>query len=71
MCMTMNYIINNFLLAGETFMPEMNLRQWGFTYSACVPFTKKTKQEYKNSKKQETLGISTGMNQIMLNFNII
>ena len=60
--MTMNYIINNFLLAGETFMPEMNLRQWGFTYSACVPSTKKTKQEYKNSKKQETPGISTGMN---------
>ena len=43
-------------------MPEMHLRQWGFIYSACVPFTKKKQQEYKNSKKQETLGISTGMN---------
>ena len=60
--MAMNYIINNFLLAGGTFMPEMHLRQWGFIYSACVPFTHKKKQEYKNSKKQETLGISTGMN---------
>ena len=36
----MNEIINNFLLAGEKFMPEMHLRQRGFTYSACGPFTK-------------------------------
>ena len=33
-------------------MPEMNLRQPGFTYSACGPFTK-TKKEYYNLKKQE------------------
>ena len=36
----MNDIINNFLLAGDTFMPEMHLRQPGFTYSSCGPFTK-------------------------------
>ena len=36
----MNEIINNFLLAGDKFMPEMHLRQPGFTYSACGPFTK-------------------------------
>ena len=36
----MNDIINNFLLAGDKFMPEMHLRQPGFTYSACGPFTK-------------------------------
>ena len=36
----MNEIINTFLLAGGKFMPEMHLRQPGFTYSACVPFTK-------------------------------
>ena len=36
----MNDIINNFLLAGGKFMPEMHLRQPGFTYSACGPFTK-------------------------------
>ena len=41
-------------------MPEMHLRQPGFMYRACMPFTK-TKQEYKNSKKQETPGISTGV----------
>ena len=36
----MNAIVNNFLLAGDKFMPEMHLRQPGFTYSACGPFTK-------------------------------
>ena len=36
----MNEIVNKFLLAGDTFMPEMNLRQPGFKYSACRPFTK-------------------------------
>ena len=36
----MNEIVNKFLLAGDTFMPEMHLRQPGFTYSACGPFTK-------------------------------
>ena len=29
-----------FLLAGDKFMPEMHLRQHGFTYSAYEPFTK-------------------------------
>ena len=36
----MNDIINKFLLAGDKFMSEMHLRQPGFTYSACGPFTK-------------------------------
>ena len=36
----MNEIINNFLLTGDTFMSEIHLRQPGFTYSACGPFTK-------------------------------
>ena len=36
----MNEIINKFLLSGGKFMPEMHLRQPGFTYSACDPFTK-------------------------------
>ena len=37
----MNKIINNFLLAGDKVMPEMHLRQPGFTYIATGPFTKK------------------------------
>ena len=36
----MNEIVSKFLLAGDKFMPEMHLRQSGFTYSACGPFTK-------------------------------
>ena len=36
----MNKIVNKFLLAGDTFMPEMHLKQHGFTYSTCGPFTK-------------------------------
>ena len=36
----MNEIINKFLLTGDKFMPEMHLKQPGFTYSACGPFTK-------------------------------
>ena len=36
----MNNTINKFLLAADKFMPEMHLRQSGFTYSACGPFTK-------------------------------
>ena len=37
----MNEIANKFLLAGDKLMPGMNLRQPGFTYSACGPLTKK------------------------------
>ena len=37
----MNKIINEFLLTGDKFMPEMHLRDPIVgTYSACGPFTK-------------------------------
>ena len=36
----MNEIINKFLLEEDKFIPEMHLKQPGFTYSACGPFTK-------------------------------
>ena len=36
----MNETVNMFLLAGDKFMPEMHLKQPGFTFSACGPFTK-------------------------------
>ena len=35
----MNEIVNKFLLVGDKFMSEMHLKQPGFTYSACGPFT--------------------------------
>ena len=36
----MNETVNKLLLVGDKFMPEKHLRQSGFTYSACGPFTK-------------------------------
>ena len=48
----MNKIVNTFLSAGDKFMPEMYLKQLGFTYSACGTFTKK-KERKKSLKKQE------------------
>ena len=36
----MNKINNIFLLTGDKFMPDLHVKQPGFTYSACGPFTK-------------------------------
>ena len=43
-----NELVNNFLLAGDEFMPETHLRQPGFTVLVL-----KIKKEYKNIKKQD------------------
>ena len=48
----MNETVNRFLLAGDKFMPEMHLKQPGFTYSACGPFTK-NKERIQKLKRQE------------------
>ena len=66
----MNEIVNKFLLAAGTFMPEIHLKQPGFTYSACRTFTK-NKQRIKNLKKHEIQTIFTKMNLIRLLFNMI
>ena len=36
----MNETVKKLLLAGDKFMPEMHLKQPGFTYSTCGPFTR-------------------------------
>ena len=36
----MNEIVNKFLLMGDKCLPEKHLKQPGFTYSTCGPFTK-------------------------------
>ena len=36
----MNETVNKFLLSGNKFIPEIHLRQRGFTYSACGLFTR-------------------------------
>ena len=66
----MNEIVNKFLLAGDTFMPEMYLKQPGFTYSACGPFTK-NKERIQKYKKQEIQAVFTKMNLIKLVFKMI
>ena len=43
----MNEIVNKFLLEGDKSMCEMYLRQSGFTYSACGPFTKRQRENPK------------------------
>ena len=46
----MNEIVNKFLLNGDKFTLEMHLKQPGFTYSACGPFTK-SKERIKKFKE--------------------
>ena len=50
----MNEIVNTFLLAGDTFMPKMHLKQPGFTYSACGPFTKNKERIQKFKETGDT-----------------
>ena len=50
----MNEIVKTFLLAGDKFMPEMHLKQPGFTYSACGPFTKNKERIKKNKETGNT-----------------
>ena len=48
----MNEIINKFLLAGDKFVPEMHLKQLGFTYSACSSFAE-NKERIEKFKETE------------------
>ena len=66
----MNNIINTFLLLGEKFMPQMNLRQPRFVYSACGPFTRH-KEIIKEFKRTGDNVIFIEMNSINLAFNTI
>ena len=50
----MNEIVNKFLLAGDKFMSEMHLKQPGFTYSACGPFTKNKERIQKFKETGDT-----------------
>ena len=65
----MKKIINKFLLAGDKFMPEMHLKQPGFTYSACGPFTK-NKERIQKFKETGDTNYIYKMNLIRLVFNM-
>ena len=56
----MNEIVNKFLLAGDKFIPEMHLKQPGFTYSAWSQFPK-IKKELKKLCRQEIQSLFTKM----------
>ena len=55
----MTDIINKFLLAGDKLMPEIDLRQPQFTYSACGPFTKHKQRIQKFMQTGDTKYICT------------
>ena len=50
----MNEIVNQFLLVGDIFMPEMDLKQPGFTYSAFELFTKNKEKIQKCKETGDT-----------------
>ena len=66
----MNEIVNKFLFARDKFMPEMHLKQPGFTYSAYGPFTK-NKERIQKFKEIEIQAIFTKTNLIKLDFNMM
>ena len=66
----MNEIVKKILLAGDKLMPEMNLKQPGFTYSA-LDHLLKTKKKFKKLRKQGIQVVFTKMNLIKLVFNMI
>ena len=66
----MNEIVNKFLLMGDKFMPEMHLKQPGFTYTACDPFTK-NKERIESLCRLEIQILFINMNLIRLVFNMI
>ena len=65
-----NNIVNKSLLAGNKFIPEMHLKQPGFTYRACRPFTKNKERIEKFVETGNTNYIYKN-NLIKLIFNMI
>ena len=66
----MNEIVNKFLLMRNKFMPDMHLKQAGFTYSACGPFTE-NKERIEKFMQLEIQILFIEMNLIRLVFNMI
>ena len=54
MYIKMNKTVNTLLLAGDKFMPEMHLKQLGFTYNACGLFTKNKERIQKFKGTEDT-----------------
>ena len=50
----LNEVVNKFLLVGDQFMSELHLKQPGFTYSACGPFTRNKERIEKFTQTRNT-----------------
>ena len=50
----MKKIVNQFLLAGDKFMPKIHLKQPGFTYSTSGPFAKNKERIQKFKETGDT-----------------
>ena len=66
----MKEIVNKFSLAGDKFMPKMDLKQARYTYSACGSFTKNIERVQK-FKKIGDISYIYKANLIRLVFNVI
>ena len=62
----MNEIVNKFLLAEDRFMPEMHLKQLGFTYTK-----KQTKKELKSLCRLEIQTLFTETSLLKQVFSMI
>ena len=50
----MNEIVNKFLLAGNKFLPEIHLKQPGFSCSVCGLYTKNKERIQKSKETGDT-----------------
>ena len=50
----MNQLVNKVLLTRDKFMPEMHLREPGFTYSICGPFNRNKQRIQKFMQTENT-----------------
>ena len=68
----MNAIVNKLSLAGDKFMPEMHLRQPGFTYSTCRPFTKNKERikEFKETRDSRYIFITRSQIKLFFHHDI-
>ena len=66
----MNEIVNKFLLVGDKFLPELHLKQLGFTYSASGPVTK-NKERIEKFKETGDTNYIYKTNLIRLVFKMI
>ena len=66
----MNEVVNKVLVTVDKYIPEMSLKQLGFTYSTCGPFTK-NKETIEKFIRQEIQILLTEASLIKPVFNMI